>query len=99
MVSDLITRLREIAAERQRLADEEADLLHLLAGDATPSPASVPLLVKNLVPLKKAAGEFGVSEKRMRRWAEASGARRMIAGRILVDMSKLKRKVWPDLAG
>ncbi|RTL82494.1 MAG: hypothetical protein EKK29_16430 [Hyphomicrobiales bacterium] len=71
----------------------------MLAGEAPPSAASVALLVKELVPLKKAAGEFGVTEKRMNRWAESAGARRMIAGRILIDVSKLKGKVWPDLTG
>jgi hypothetical protein len=95
---DPISRLREIAAERQRLAEEEAHLLDMLAG-AAPSAPCVSLLVKDLRPLKQAAGEFGVSEKRMRRWAANAGARRLIAGRVLVDIAILKGQVWPGLAG
>lgn len=96
---DPIARLREIAAERQRLADEEAHLLDMLAGVATPSAASIRALAQNFRPLKVAAGEFGVSQRRMQRWATGAGALRKVAGRLLVDVAILRGRVWPDLTG
>lgn len=94
--AETILRLSEIEAERARLSDEAQRLIAALAGtrpgepDApspdTPTPAKAS---QHLVALKRAAGDYGMTDRRMKRWAMKTGALRKLSGRLMVDVSVL----------
>ena len=100
---DTRRRLIEIAAEQTRLAAEAAALIAAMAGaperaadyvddadhhdDDAPSPG-------DLIPIKSAAFEWRMSEKRLRRIAASHEALHKIGGRWMIDNEKLSAAVF-----
>jgi hypothetical protein len=106
--SDLITKLRDIAARRRLLEEEEDRILAELAGAAPGAGATVTPSVNNvheriepdmpspkgLIPLKCAAHQWEMTDRRFKPFADRHGALHKIGGRWMIDAVKLTAAVF-----
>lgn len=99
---DARRRLAEIARMQSDLAAEAAALIAALAGEpervadhdaGADNPAGGTINIDDLETIPRAAADYSVTDKTLRRWARKHGAIVHIGGRVYVDTVILSRSV------